>query len=71
MQTPKEKAKELVEGFLNLHGNIDDVGCAKTCSIEAVNLIKKAIYEDFGSTCRDSIINWYDNVISEIEELPC
>lgn len=71
MQTPKEKAKEMVEGFLNLHSNINDIGCAKTCAIESVDLIKKAIYEDFGTVCRDSIIQWYDKVIDEIDELPC
>jgi len=70
METPREKAHEMVGTFLNLHSYIHDVGCAKTCASESVDLIITAIKEDFGRS-GVAIIDWYEKVKEEIEKLPC
>jgi D-alanine-D-alanine ligase-like ATP-grasp enzyme len=47
-QTPKEKAKELVDKYLNpylaspIYGIIDDLDMAKECALIAVDEIRKA-----------------------------
>lgn len=71
METFYDKAKELVSRFLNLHSNIDDVGCAKTCAIESIDLIIEVIKEDFGDRKNQNIIDWYETLKEEIEKLPC
>lgn len=71
METPKEKAysiyKPIFEEVEHQDAYWDIESQAKKLSIMSVDLIIKSIEEDFGKVGRDSIINWYEKVKSEIE----
>jgi len=72
--TPKEKAKEMIESFMNMNMDIKQYPVihyptAKQCALKAVDEIIKVLYSlKFGNALSDEI-EYYEQVKQEIINL--
>jgi hypothetical protein len=65
--TPKEKAKELVEKYIEFTDTSDEYGYAKQCALIAVDEILKLVSDDLDLYYKDCI--YWQEVKTEIQSL--